>query len=95
MLALAKKGQYVFEWQGILYVRYPRYELTGKDSVFKRNEAARKKAQVWAANRPSYQRKNGRVSGNVHLWGGDIAWGGKGKMALKPFTGEFRIDWRK
>lgn len=88
-VGISKKGHYVFEFEGKLWIRYPRYELTGKESLWYRNAEDRRRA-LSMATFSMRDSKTGRVGGYVHLWSGDIAWGGSGKFALKPFEGQFR-----
>ena len=89
-VGISKKGQWILSCDDKLYVRYPRYELTGNKPIYARNAQARVQALKTS---PKSYRYGGRVAGLIHLWGGDTAWGGSGKMALKPFNGKFRTAW--
>jgi hypothetical protein len=110
-VGVSKKCQYVFFWDGELYVRYMSHELSGKASSYDRRAEARLACSVGEQKRREYSfvhypdsyaaqlydptKLPTRIGGSVHLWSGNVSWGsGKGKIALKPFDGEFRHDWR-
>lgn len=100
-VGLSKKGQWVFLWKKSLWIRYPRHELTGKETLWKRNAKEREKLKAYYHNHPKPTprslsgnlvggRSDDRIAGAVHLWSGDAPWGKNGKFALKPFKGELR-----
>lgn len=92
-VGISKRGNYVFEFRDQLWIRYMQYELSGRLSRWNRMQEQREKIKQ-SDYYKCHKHKNGRLGGYVHLWSGDISWGGAGKFALKPFEGEFREDYR-
>ena len=74
----------VYEMDGVLYRRVNEDYVTGRKTRWFRNKRTRK--SLLKTTSPYMLRKDGRVSGSVHLWSGGRPWGSlsKGKFCLTP-----------